>query len=235
VKGDVSSTAAFRNGLVRIQDEGSQLVAEIAGHGKQILDACAAPGGKTAILAERNPNARIAACDISKRRLRAMQSMLWSRGNIDFKLADIATLELKPEYDLVLCDAPCSGTGTLARNPEIRHRLKPEELSRQHNRQVSILSSVMRGVRIGGRLIYSTCSLEPEENEAVVHECLDRFKEYRLIPIDQEVKRLERAEAITQEGAEKLRETALKDGCLRTLPGVHACDGFFAALFVRWN
>lgn len=233
VRGDVSSTATFREGRVRIQDEGSQLVAEIAGHGQRILDACAAPGGKTVILAARNPEAAIVACDISPRRLREMRRTLRDRANIEFRQADAAKLELEPEFDLVLCDAPCSGTGTLARNPEIRHRLKLEELHRQHERQVAILDSVMRGVRSGGRLLYSTCSLEPEENEAVVHECLVRRDDFELVRIDGEVERLEHAGVLHPEGAKMLRDTALIDGYLRTLPGVHGCDGFFAALLVR--
>jgi len=233
VRGDVSSTAAFRDGQIRIQDEGSQLVAEIAGHGQRILDACAAPGGKTAILAERNPGASIVACDVSKRRLDEMRRTLRDRPNVDFRLADVTKLQLEPEFDLVLCDAPCSGTGTLARNPEIRHRLKPEELQRQHDRQVAILSSVMRGVRPGGRLLYSTCSLEPEENEAVVRECLNRREDFELVPIDGEVERLERAGVLRPDGANALRDTGLVNGCLRTLPGVHACDGFFASILIR--
>jgi 16S rRNA (cytosine967-C5)-methyltransferase len=236
VTGDVSSAVAFRNGLVRMQDEGSQLVAEIAGRGSRILDACAAPGGKTAILAERNPDASITACDISEKRLASMQRMLQSTPhstNINFKLANVADLDLKPELDLVLCDAPCSGTGTLARNPEIRHRLKPEELKRQHNHQVAILDSVMRGVKPGGRLLYSTCSLEPEENHDVVHECLARREDFELVRIDHEIERLEHGGILSSNGAEQLRATAVINGCLRTLPGVHACDGFFAALLVR--
>jgi 16S rRNA (cytosine967-C5)-methyltransferase len=221
---------------VRIQDEGSQLVAEIVGQGQQILDACAAPGGKTAILAERNTGAAITACDISKRRLATMQHMLQRapfRANIDFTLADAASLKLEPDCDLVLCDAPCSGTGTLARNPEIRHRLWPEDLKRQHDRQVAIMSAVMSGVKPGGRLLYSTCSLEPEENEVVVRECLGRRDDFELVRIDHEIERLERAGIVTPEGDRELRATALVDGCLRTIPGVHACDGFFAALLVR--
>jgi 16S rRNA (cytosine967-C5)-methyltransferase len=232
VRGDISSTAVFRSGRVRMQDEGSQLVAEIAGQGQRILDACAAPGGKTAILAERNPEAAILACDISPRRLSEMRRTLRDR-DIEFRQADVAKLELEPEFDLVLCDAPCSGTGTLARNPEIRHRLTSEELHRQHEKQVAILVSVMRGVRPGGRLLYSTCSLEPEENEDVVRECLDRRADFELVSIDGEVERLERDGVLHTAGAKMLRDTALMNGYLRTFPGVHACDGFFAALLVR--
>jgi len=235
-RGDITSTAAFRDRLVRIQDEGSQLVAEIAGHGQRILDACAAPGGKTAILAERNPGAAITAYDISKKRLAGMQRMLQatsSKANINFMLADATNLKLEAEFDLVLCDAPCSGTGTLARHPEIRHRLNPEELNRQRDRQVAILSAVMHGVKPGGRLLYSTCSLEREENEEVVHKCLEGRDDFELVRVDQEIEGLEHEGILHSAGAERLRATASVNGCLRTLPGVHACDGFFAALFTR--
>jgi 16S rRNA (cytosine967-C5)-methyltransferase len=236
VRGDISATAAFRNGLVRIQDEGSQLVAEIAGHGQKILDACAAPGGKTAILAERNPDATITACDVSKRRLDEMQRMLKSASfynRIEFVSANVSNQDFQPKFDLVLCDAPCSGTGTLARNPEIRYRLNEGELKRQHDRQVGILASVMQAVKPGGRLLYSTCSLEPEENEAVVQECLGRGDEFDLIRIDREIERLEEAGILLSEGAEKLRGTALENGYLHIFPGVHSCDGYFAALLAR--
>ena len=108
---------------VRIQDEGSQLIAELAGRGKEILDCCAAPGGKTAILAERNPGASITACDVSPVRLKAMQKNYPGLG-IHFRVLDATQLPFEKQFDLVLCDAPCSGTGTLARNPEIRHRLR---------------------------------------------------------------------------------------------------------------
>ena len=123
VEGEVTGARA-----ARMQDEGSQLVAELAGQGTAILDCCAAPGGKTAILAERNPTATITACDISPRRLKAMQSLLAGHpGNIRFRALDATELPFEAEFDLVLCDAPCSGTGTMARNPEIRHRITVDD------------------------------------------------------------------------------------------------------------
>ncbi len=153
--------------VARMQDEGSQLVAELAGQGTAILDCCAAPGGKTAILAERNPTATITACDISPSRLKAMQVLLAGQpGQIRFRVLDATELPFQDAFDLVLCDAPCSGTGTLARNPEIRHRITVDDFARQHERQVRLLCSAMRSLRQGGRLVYSTCSLEAEENEA---------------------------------------------------------------------
>jgi 16S rRNA (cytosine967-C5)-methyltransferase len=153
--------------------------------------------------------------------------------HVKYVTLDATNLNLASEFDLILCDAPCSGTGTLARNPEIRHRLVEKELARQHTRQVRILSSLMRVVKRGGRLLYSTCSLEPEENEAVVQECLRSHPEFRPLPLEGELDRLYSAGILQSGAAEKLTNTALMNGCLRTIPGVHTCDGFFAALLVK--
>ena len=158
VSGDVTATAAFSEGRVRLQDEGSQLVAEIAGMGDReaasaILDCCAAPGGKTLILAERNPAARIVACESSAERLAQMRKRLEGIDNrIECRLADATAMEDDGVFDLVLADVPCSGTGTLGRNPEIRHRLKVEDLLRQTERQRAILAAALRAVRVGGRV-----------------------------------------------------------------------------------
>ena len=92
--------------------------------------------------------------------------------HVNLRVADAATLTGVGPFDRILCDVPCTGTGTLARNPEIRHRLQPEELVRQAERQREILSAGLRLLAPGGRLLYSTCSLEPEENDAVVEACL---------------------------------------------------------------
>lgn len=149
---------------------------------------------------------------------------------IKFVLADAAEMRVAPEYDLILCDVPCTGTGTIARNPEIRFRFTEAEITRQHERQVKILSRALYGLAPGGRLLYSTCSLEPEENEAVVAECLSARAEFRAVPLGEGIARLEREGVLHADGARKLRESALRDRFLRTLPGVHPCDGFFAAL-----
>lgn len=229
VRGDVVRGEAFRRGWVRIQDEGSQLVAELAGRGANILDTCAAPGGKTAILAERSPQAEITAMDVSRRRLDAMRRNFPDK-RIKFVLEDAAEMRVAPEYDLILCDVPCTGTGTIARNPEIRFRVSEAEIARQHERQVKILSRALQGLAPGGRLLYSTCSLEPEENEAVLAECLGRTSGFEAVALDGEIARLEREGVLHAEGTRKLRESALRGRFLRTLPGVHPCDGFFAAL-----
>jgi 16S rRNA (cytosine967-C5)-methyltransferase len=235
-KGDVTTTVAYRDGQVRIQDEGSQLVAELAGAGKKILDCCAAPGGKTMILAENNPESDILACDVSLRRLDQMKGMLRAlpkKVQLRFQVADAARPSFKDEYDLVLCDVPCSGTGTIARNPEIRHRLKPEDIARHHERQVTILQSTMGAVAKGGHLLYATCSLEPEENEQVIDECMASVTGFRLVPLQKSLAALVDRGGCGTESAAELERTGFRDGFLRTIPGVHPCDGFFAAMLVR--
>jgi 16S rRNA (cytosine967-C5)-methyltransferase len=234
IEGDVVRSQAFQEGRIRIQDEGSQLVAELAGSGSRILDTCAAPGGKTAILAERNPEATITAWDISKRRLEAMRRAFASTGeHMRLEVQDATAVQLQPEYDLILCDVPCTGTGTIGRNPEIRFRVNEEEIARQQARQVKILSSALAGLTPHGRLLYSTCSLEPEENEAVVAKCLNANSGFTTRPLDDDIGALAAKGILTSEGANRLSASALKNGFLRTIPGIHRCDGFFAALLTR--
>lgn len=220
----------------RIQDEGSQLVAEIAGRGIRILDCCAAPGGKTAILAENNANAEITACDISDSRLNAMRRSFARdplTAKIECVLADATELPFRDDFDLILCDAPCSGTGTLARNPEIRLRLQPQELKRQQERQLAFLRSAYRVLAPGGRLVYSTCSLEPEENRQVVDALLVGEASARLIDMGERLHAMKAEGSLTPDGAALLREMSLREGCLQTLPGVTPCDGFFVAMLTR--
>jgi 16S rRNA (cytosine967-C5)-methyltransferase len=232
VRGDVVRSEAFRRGWVRIQDEGSQLVAELAGRGSNILDTCAAPGGKTAILVERNQDSAVVAMDASSRRLDAMRQG-FGDGRVRFEVQDATAMRLRREYDLILCDVPCTGTGTIGRNPEIRFRVNEEEIARQQERQVKILRRALEGLAPRGRLLYSTCSLEPEENEAVAAACRVQAPGIEVRRLDEDVARLEREGVVHAAGAQKLRESAIHEGFLRTLPGINRCDGFFAALFVR--
>jgi 16S rRNA (cytosine967-C5)-methyltransferase len=239
VSGDVTATAAFHEGRVRIQDEGSQLIAELASENpnqneKKILDACAAPGGKTLILAERNPQARIVACESSAPRLEQLRKRLAGYAErIECRLADAAALAEDSVFDLALADVPCSGTGTLGRNPEIRHRLRLEDLARQAQRQRAILKAALRAVRPGGRVLYSTCSLEPEENEQVVAAVLAETPNARLIPLQSRIEALLSEAILTPSGAERLLSCLTPEGTLRLLPGAFHTDGFFIALLER--
>ncbi len=242
VGGDVVSTAAFREGRVRLQDEGSQLIGEIAacaaaGAGdsaRNILDMCAAPGGKTLILAEHNAEARIVACEANPQRLGQLRERLAAyKDRVECRLADAATLNEDSEFDVVLADVPCSGTGTLGRNPEIRHRLQGEDLPRQAERQRAILRTALRAVWPGGSVVYSTCSLEPEENEQVVAAVLKENPTARMVPPGSWVEALEDRGLLRAGSAERLSDCAAPEGGLRLLPGVFRTDGFFVAVMQR--
>jgi 16S rRNA (cytosine967-C5)-methyltransferase len=245
VSGDVTATEAFREGRVRLQDEGSQLIAELApctaddSSGeietitKTILDACAAPGGKTFILAERNPEARILACESSQKRHSDLTARLAAHSaRIECRLADAAALNENSAFDLVLADVPCSGTGTLGRNPEIRHRLRPEDLARHSERQQAILSAALRAARPGGRVVYSTCSLEPEENAQVVAAVLAENQNARHVSLEPRIRSLAKA-GILIPGAERLLDSLTPEGALLLLPGALPTDGFFVALIEK--
>jgi 16S rRNA (cytosine967-C5)-methyltransferase len=242
VAGDVISTAAFREGRVRLQDEGSQLIGEIAAFAaadankktRNILDMCAAPGGKTLILAERNPGARIVACEANAQRLAALRERLGALGErVECRLADAAALDEDSAFDVVLADVPCSGTGTLGRNPEIRHRLRAEDLARQAERQRAILRAALRAVRPGGVVVYSTCSLEPEENERVVGTVLAEDAMARVIPVGTGIEALDRDGILAAGAAERLRRCVTAEGALRLLPGDFGTDGFFVVMIQR--
>ena len=240
--GDVTATAAFRDRRVRWQDEGSQLMGEIAacagGSGgrsaERIVDLCAAPGGKTLILAERNLAARIVACDASAPRLAGLRERLAFVGErVEFRLADAAAFTEESAFDLALADAPCSGTGTLGRNPEIRHRLRAEDLARQAERQRAILRAALRAVRPGGRVVYSTCSLEPEENEQVVSAALAENATARVVSMRGCIEALESRGILAAGAAERLRRCVTPEGALRLMPGLFGTDGFYATLLER--
>ena len=215
-------------------DDGSRLVAEIAaaalpkvdGRAARVWDCCAAPGGKTLVLAARTSNAEVLATDVSAKRMTQMQARL-RRFNfavrVKTEVADAGKLpESAGEFDLILCDVPCSGTGTLGRNPEIRARLRPEELTRQAQRQKEILAAALKRLAPGGRLVYSTCSLEPEENEQVVTEAGAGFGRVSVADL------LSGLPGLVGTG-----EAIVRDGALRTLPGVDPCDGFYAVVLQR--
>jgi 16S rRNA (cytosine967-C5)-methyltransferase len=242
VSGDVIATPAFRECRVRVQDEGSQLIGELAAGGlenlvqdeKKILDACAAPGGKTLILAERIPHAQIVACESSPRRLAELRKRLAAYADrVECRLADGAELDEVAVFDLALVDVPCSGTGTLGRNPEIRHRLQLEDLPRLAERQRAILRAALRAVRPGGRVVYSTCSLEPEENEQVVAAVLAENPNVRQISLAPAIEMLQRGGILRPEGADRMQQCVTPEGALRLLPGAVPTDGFFVALIER--
>ena len=223
--GDVTQTRAYREGRVFIQDEASQLVAALVSGGSRLLDCCAAPGSKTAAIASRNPLAEIVAVELHPHRAELLRRRVRA-ANVKVVTADALELPLQGGFDRVLADVPCSGIGTLARNPEIKWRLKPEALSELHTKQVAILRAALKHVAPGGRAVYSTCSLEPEENQAVVEEILAGDSNFNLLDCRAELERL-RSEG---ELATRDLDSLLDGPYLRTIPGVRPCDGFFAAV-----
>ncbi len=237
LRGDITASAAFRSGWCVIQDEASQLVAALLGPGASVLDCCAAPGGKTLAIADRNVEAHITAVDFHTHRARLLRRLMRTddssgkagENRIGIVAADARNLPFAANFDRVLADVPCSGTGTLSRNPEIKWRLIPEDLANLQVRQLAILKSAMAQVSRGGRLVYSTCSLEQEENEDVIERALAEDSSFRVFDCGEELAKLK------QQGELIWDETsALTRGSyLRTLPGVHPCDGFFAAILEK--
>jgi 16S rRNA (cytosine967-C5)-methyltransferase len=225
VAGDAARTQAWAEQQIAIQDEGSQLVALLVGRGARILDCCAAPGGKTAALAERNPEAEIIAADLHEHRARLMRRLVRAP-NVRIIAADARALPVTGRFDRILVDVPCSGTGTLARNPEIKWRLRGEDFAGLHARQVAILRAALMHLAPGGRLIYSSCSLEPEENEAVIEEAAGPAS---VCDVHGELERLNREGELAWNDLNSLTSGPY----LRTVPGVHPCDGFFAAILEK--
>ena len=228
VEGDLTRTHAYIEGRVFIQDEASQLVAALVGTGSRLLDCCAAPGGKTAAMAWRNPAAEIIAAEIHEHRAGLVRKRVRA-ANVEVIAADALQLPLAGGFDRVLADVPCSGTGTLARNPDIKWRLTPGDLSELHTKQVAILRAALQQLAPGGRTVYSTCSLEKEENEAVVEEVLRDTEGYQLRDCREELEKLRATGELKWEDLDSL----LNGTFLRTIPGMQPCDGFFAAVMEK--
>jgi 16S rRNA (cytosine967-C5)-methyltransferase len=206
----------------QVQDEASQLMPHLfgpAGQRGRAWDACAAPGGKAAILGRIFE--RVVASDISLNRVRRMRRLAGTEG-----LARVGTIvadaggppPFSTEFEAVLADVPCSGLGTLRRNPEIKWHFKPEGFAELGQAQARILGSVARSVAAGGRLLYTTCSTEPEENERVVEQFLASHPDFQVDP------------PLYPRG---VAAWTGPDGFVRTFPSVRRWDGFFAALMRR--
>lgn len=219
----VSEIPFFKEGLYIIQDEASQLVTEVLGPqpGERILDACAAPGGKTTHIAQRmESEGEIYALDISREKLGLVEEACKRLGIKIVKIVKTdgtKTLPLpeKMKFDRVLVDVPCSGFGTLRKNPDLKWRRGEEDIKRISELQASILANVSRYVKDGGMLVYSTCTVFREENEDVVESFLDEHTEFRL----------DRIGDVLPEKCHRF----IKDGYFKTFPPGGEMDGFFAA------
>ncbi|KAF3996683.1 RsmB/NOP family class I SAM-dependent RNA methyltransferase [Glaciimonas immobilis] len=227
-KPSVQNLPLFKSGAIEVQDEGSQLLAQIVGakRGEMVVDFCAGAGGKTLALGATMRNTgRLYAFDVSEKRLAKLKPRMARSGlsNIHPVLIahenDAKVKRLAGKIDRVLVDAPCSGLGTLRRNPDVKWRQTPEAIIEMNAKQTAILSSAARLVKTGGRLVYGTCSLLDEENEAIATHFLATHEDFSLVPMKDVL-------------AEQ--KIALEmDDYLKLTPHLHHTDGFFAAVFVR--
>ncbi|HET6161158.1 MAG TPA: RsmB/NOP family class I SAM-dependent RNA methyltransferase [Dongiaceae bacterium] len=267
----LATLRCFKDGLIEVQDEGSQLVALLvdARPGMRVADFCAGAGGKTlAIAAQMKNKGKIVACDVLEGRI--------ERAAVRFQRAGIHNVERKAlsserdqwvkrhagTFDRVLVDAPCTGTGTWRRNPDAKWKLTPEDLEELSEVQHNILDSAWRLVKPGGRLVYATCSLLAEENEAQVEAFLTAHADFKLVPIVDVWKHVvgtapPHSAVIPAEEPGPMRPSRLDDGpmgpgsrrltaairddsvgsgngaTLSLTPAQHGTDGFFAALLER--
>lgn len=223
-------TELAATGQIYLQDEASQLVAAAldAKTGERVLDLCAAPGSKTTQIADRSLNPAglgggvgpvVVAADLHEHRLRTLISAARLQGLGNIHCLALDGLQPLPfgegAFDRVLVDAPCSGTGTLRRNPEIRWRISPADIDDMRARQTRLLDNAARAVKPSGRLIYSTCSVEPDENEVVVKTFLENNERFRLGELTLEPKLLR------------------SPGMARTWPHRQGTDGFFICALER--
>src|SRR6266481_6990145 len=220
--------ALFNEGKIEVQDERSQLLGFLLApkRNDMVVDFCAGAGGKTLMLsALMNSQGRLYAMDVSEKRLANLKPRLKRSGasNIQPMLIahenDLKVKRLAGKIDRVLVDAPCSGLGTLRRNPDLKFRQSPRSIAELKQKQAAILASASRLLKKGGRLVYATCSVIPEENQHIVKTFLAAHPDFALLP-----------------ASEVLRQQKIELECLDYLelrPHLHSTDGFFAAVLER--
>ena len=227
-KPSLQNMPLFKDGAIEVQDEGSQLLAQIvnAKRGEMVVDFCAGAGGKTLALGALMRNTgRLYAFDVSDKRLAKLKPRLARSGlsNVHPVLIahenDAKVKRLAGKIDRVLVDAPCSGLGTLRRNPDVKWRQTAQGIDELNVKQIAILRGAARLVKPGGRLVYATCSVLDEENEAIVQQFLAAHEDFALVKMS----------AVLAE--QKI--TLEMDDYLKLLPNLHQTDGFFAAVLER--
>ena len=222
----------YTEGHVEVQDEGSQLLSLLTApkRGEMVVDFCAGAGGKTLALgAAMRSTGRLYAFDVNGHRLDALKPRMARSGLSNVHPAQIAherderIKRLAGKIDRVLVDAPCSGLGTLRRNPDLKWRQSPQAVAELTVKQTAILDSAQRLVKSGGRLVYATCSLLRDENEAIAEAFSAAHPDFIPLPAD---------EALAAAHVERAGEL-VENGHLRLWPNRHATDGFFAAVWQR--
>ncbi|TDR31170.1 RsmB/NOP family class I SAM-dependent RNA methyltransferase [Hydromonas duriensis] len=228
----LQKTDIFTSGAIEVQDEGSQLLTHLLGakRGEMVADFCAGAGGKTlAIGAMMRNSGRLYAFDTAAHRLAKLKPRLARSGLSNVQAVaidsetDVRVKRLYGKLDRVFIDAPCSGLGTLRRNPDLKWRHGVDSVARLSNIQTNILNSAAKLVKIGGTVVYATCSVLPTENQDVVKAFLAAHPNYALVDVN---------EALAVQNI-SLPEGAVTDGMLQLLPHLHHTDGFFAACLKR--
>jgi 16S rRNA (cytosine967-C5)-methyltransferase len=228
----LSQLTVFKAGAIEVQDEGSQLLTLLvdAKRGEMVADFCAGAGGKTLGLgAAMRSTGRLYAFDVSAHRLAALKPRLARSGLSNIHPVAIAherderIKRLAGKMDRVLVDAPCSGLGTLRRNPDLKWRQKQTAIAELTQKQTAILQSASRLVKSGGRLVYATCSVLPEENEQIAQAFMAANSDFTLMSADTVLSGLGIANS----------DTLCRNGYLRLWPHLHQTDGFFAAVWQR--
>lgn len=217
---------AFQNGSIQVQDLSSVFVGEVAGpeKGDYIIDVCGAPGGKSIHLADQlHETGMVEVRDLTDYKVSLIQENIERCGftNIRAKVQDALILDEESigKADIVIADLPCSGLGVIGRKPDIKYRLEPEDLSSLAALQREILSVVQQYVKPGGKLIFSTCTINHEENEDNVRWFLNQFS---YDPID-----------LTGKMGKMVQSDTMEQGYVQLLPGINPCDGFFLSAFIK--
>ena len=227
---NISKHVLFEAGKIEVQDEGSQLLSYLVApkRGQMVADFCAGAGGKTlAIGALMKNTGRLYAFDVSEKRLANLGKRL-KRSGLSNLHAQVISSETDPKlkrlngkFDRVLVDAPCSGFGTLRRNPDLKWRFEAQDIVELNVKQTAILARAAKLTKAGGRLIYATCSLLQDENEAIAEAFLAEHNDFKLVPAN---------EVLAQQ------QINVDTGkYLKLLPHLHGTDGFFAAVFEKAN
>jgi len=225
---NISRHVLFTEGKIEVQDEGSQLLAHLVApkRGMMVADFCAGAGGKTlAIGALMRNTGRLYAFDVSEKRLHSLGQRLKRSGLSNLNAQTISSendpklKRLNAKFDRVLVDAPCTGLGTLRRNPDLKWRQTPQDLAELTQKQARILERAAKLTKAGGRLIYSTCSLLSDENEQIADSFLATHADFRLVDAN-EILRQQQIDLDTGK-------------YLKLLPHLHHTDGFFAAVFEK--
>jgi 16S rRNA (cytosine967-C5)-methyltransferase len=229
LEGRPLSSGAYADGLCLLQDESSQIIPElvVAPAASRVLDACAAPGGKTVALGSQvGAGGLVVATDVRARRMRVLAATLARCRVTNARLVQVGSAAPWPfrsgTFDRVLIDAPCSGLGTVRRDPDIKWKRSPDGLPAFVQTQLTLLHRGAEAVRVGGRVVYSTCSSEPEENESVVQSFLASMPEFVL-----------RSPATLGDIPAAIRTLTTMDGYLRTDPLRDGLEPFFAAVLER--